>query len=138
MPDPGEAPEVAGGAGADAGEQPDEEELRRQLEEEIRKVRVQDVIAQSLVSVLNLAGRRLLKEDERDLEQARLGIEASRAWIELLEPELAAQVRQALAELQLQYAKLAGGEGGGGDTPEPPPDGPRKPPSGLWTPGGSA
>ena len=43
----------------------------RQLEEELRKVRVEDVLLQSVVSILNLAARRLAKDDERDLEQAQ-------------------------------------------------------------------
>ncbi len=61
------------------------------MEEEMRKVRVQDVVTQSMVSILNLAARRIAKEDERDLEQARVGIEAVRALVDLLEPEAAAR-----------------------------------------------
>ena len=56
-----------------AARQPDEEELRAQLEEEMRKVRVEDVILQSVVSILNLTARRIAKDDERDLEQAQAG-----------------------------------------------------------------
>ena len=49
--------------GAEGGEQPSEEELREQLEEEIRKVRIEDVVLQSVVSILNLAARRIAKDD---------------------------------------------------------------------------
>jgi hypothetical protein len=52
-------------------QQPNEEELRAQLEEEIKRVRVEDVVLQSVVSILNLAARRIAKDDERDLDQAR-------------------------------------------------------------------
>jgi hypothetical protein len=113
--------------------------MLRQMEEEMRQVRVQDVVTQSTVSILNLAARRIAKEDERDLEQGRIGIEAVRALVDLLEPEPQAEVRNALSQLQMMYAQ----ESGGGDTPtaadapSEPPQAPPQPPrsSGLWTPG---
>lgn len=86
-----------------------EEELRAKLEEEIRKVRVEDLLLQSIVSVLNLSARRIAKEDERDLEQAKVGIDASRAVVDLLPAEAREQVREALSELQMLYAKTASG-----------------------------
>jgi hypothetical protein len=91
-----------------APDQPSEEEIRAQLEEEIRKVRVEDVILQSAISILNLAARRIAKDDERDLEQAKAGIEAARALAELVPEDAQAQLRQAVSELQLLYAKHAG------------------------------
>jgi hypothetical protein len=84
-----------------------EEELRAQLEEEIRKVRIEDLLLQSMVSVLNLSARRIAKEDERDLEQAKVGIDACRAIVGLLPEEAQGQVREALSELQMLYAKHA-------------------------------
>jgi hypothetical protein len=129
---------------------PSQEELRRRIEEQLREVRVQDLLVESVVSVLNLAARRIAKADERDLEQARVGIEAVRAWVELLPDDAAKQVRNALSELQMLYAREAraategeGAEGKGQKTvPEapdrpPPAQGPSKPPPGLWTPPGS-
>jgi hypothetical protein len=125
--------------------QPSEEEMRRRIEEQLRKVRVQDLLLESVVSVLNLAARRIAKEDERDLEQGRIGIEAVRAVIGLLDEEPAAQVRSALAEVQMLYAKQAGEGGeppeeGGSQAPEggqppPPGAGSQGGPSKLWTPG---
>jgi hypothetical protein len=114
---------------------PSEEELRAAYEEQIRSLKVQDLVLQSAVSVLNLSARRIAKDDERDLEQAKVGIDAARALVDLVPEEAQAQLRQAVSELQLLYAKHAGeGDSGAGDSsPEPPkkPDGP-----GLWTPGG--
>jgi hypothetical protein len=125
--------------------QPTEEEMRQRIEEQLRKVRVQDLLLESVVSVLNLAARRIAKEDEQDLEQGRIGIEAVRAVVDLLDPEPAAQVRSALSEVQMLYAKYANEEGeppeeGGSQAPEggqPPPPGPGSQggPSKLWTPG---
>jgi hypothetical protein len=127
-------PPESGGEG-----QPSEEEMRAQLEEEIRKVRIEDVILQSVVSILNLSARRIAKDDERDLEQAKIGIDAGRALVDLVKPDAQPQLRQAISELQVLYAKHAGEgppsgeeEGGGGEPPAPEPP---KGDSGLWTPG---
>jgi hypothetical protein len=92
--------------GSDPSEEsPGEEEVRQRLEEEIKKVRVEDVILQSVISILNLTARRIANEEERDLEQAKLGIDACRALVDQLPEEPAKQVREALTELQLLYAK---------------------------------
>jgi hypothetical protein len=139
-----------GGGGAPEGEgQPSQEELRRHLEEQLRKVRVQDMLVESVASILNLTARRIAKEDERDLEQARLGIDAVRALVDMLEPEPRSQVQNALSEVQMLYAREAGGEASGGapEAGESPPGGERggegEPPGGgrgksrLWTPPGA-
>ena len=126
--------------------QQSEEELRAQLEEEIKQVRVEDVVLQSVVSILNLSARRIAKDDERDLDQAKVGIDAARALVDLVKPEAQPQLRQAVSELQLLYTKHAGEGDGGEDGAEPAeaekaagegdkPGG--KGDSGLWTPGDS-
>lgn len=120
------------GASQEGGQGPTEEELRDQLEEEIRKVRVEDVVLQSAVSILNLSARRIAKDDERDLEQAKVGIDAARSLVELVNPEAQPQLRQAISELQLLYTKHAGEE----SAPEQGSSEPPKGDSGLWTPGG--
>lgn len=140
MAEPGEeTPKDAGDAGEGA-EAPSDEELRAQLEEEIKKVRVEDVVLQSVVSILNLSARRLAKDDERDLEQAKVGIDAARALVDLVKPEAQPQLRQAVSELQLLYSKHAG-EGSETEPGEAKPEeGEPKQPGGegeskLWTPG---
>ena len=118
--------------------QPTEDEMRAQLEEEIRKVRVEDVVLQSVVSILNLSARRIAKDDERDLDQAKVGIDAGRALVDLVSPEAQPQLRQAISELQVLYAKHAGdGPADEDDSGDEPPSGPEQPKgdSGLWTPG---
>jgi hypothetical protein len=63
--------------------QPTEDELRAALEEQMRHITAFDVIAQTAISLVNLAGRRLgLSDDtraERDLNQVRDAIDATRA-----------------------------------------------------------
>ncbi len=88
-------------------ETPSEEELRAQLEEQIKKLRVEDVLLQTVVTLVNLAGRRLTVEEERDLEQARLAIEAVRALLPLCPQEQLQPVREALSELQMLFARQA-------------------------------
>jgi hypothetical protein len=126
--------------------EPSEEELRAQLEEEIKRVRVEDVVLQSVVSILNLSARRIAKDDERDLAQAKVGIDAARALVDLVKPDAQPQLRQAISELQMLYAQHAGegsgGSGGGedengGDEEGGSEQGTSSPPkgdSGLWTP----
>jgi hypothetical protein len=142
--------EDPGQPGAQGPEVPpeSEEELRARIEEGLRKVRVQDVLLESVVTLVNLTARRIAKEDERDLEQARVGVEAIKAVIDLLEPEAQAQVRNALSELQVLYARAVEGKPLGEDEPaeeppaqappETPQEGPKEPPPGLWVPPGSS
>lgn len=137
------------GEGAAAGE-PSEEELRRALEEQLRHARVDELLVQSVVSLINLSARRVAIAEERDLEQAKLGIDAVRALLDLLPAEVAGQVRDALSQLQLQYAQISGGDAqgepnatpsSGADAesqPGPTPGSAARPKgSGLWTPPGS-
>jgi len=116
---------------------PEQEQMLRQMEEEMRKVRVQDLVAQSVVSILNLSYRRIAKEDERDLEQARVGIEAIRGMVDVLDEESQREIRNALSQVQVLYAQAAGESGepapGGPSGPSTPSGGP--PPPRIWTPG---
>ena len=127
-----------------------EEELRAAYEEQLKRVRVQDVLIQSVVSLLNLGGRKAGlagTPEEKDLEELRQAIEAVRALLPLVEDALgpdAKQLRDVLAQLQMVYAREAGGgEGGGGEggggqpPPADDPEGPGQAQSSgrLWVPG---
>ena len=125
--------------------QPSEEELRAAYEAELKRLRVEDVVVQTLVSLVNLGGRKAGlapgAEDERDLDQLRMAIDGARALLPLVEEALgpdAQQVRNALSQLQLVYAQAAGTGAPGAS--EPPAPEPPKPPSAqstgrLWVPG---
>ena len=70
------------------GQPPELTEAEREmLEQQMKEIRVEDLLAQTVASVLNLSARRIVKEDEVDLEQARIGIEAVRAIVDLLPAE---------------------------------------------------
>jgi hypothetical protein len=128
--------------------QPSEEELRAAYEAEIKKLRVEDVAIQTIVTFVNLGGRKAGlapgTEDERDLDQLRLAIEGARALLPFVEEELgpdAGQIRNALSQLQVAYAQGAQEGGGAGETPsDPPPQdqegkGPAQSSGKLWVPG---
>ena len=94
-------------------QEPGEEELREALEEQMRRITVQDVLIQTTVTLINLGGRRLglagppEEAGERDLEQGRLAIEGARALVPLLPQEQTKPIRDALSQLQMAYAQLA-------------------------------
>jgi hypothetical protein len=159
-PSEDEIPEPAQqGTGAEPGEPQLTDAEREMLEQQMREVRVEDLLTQTVASVLNLSARRIVKEDEVDLEQARIGIEAVRAIVPLLPPEVGEAVREPLSQVQMLFVQKsdesdAGAASGSsteqpdaaGQTPEPPPGPAQGGPaggqpgaggSGLWTPRGS-
>jgi hypothetical protein len=93
-----------------------DEELAQQLAEELRRLRIEDVLIQTLITISSIGYRRLgLTEDtkdDRDLEQAKLAIDTMSALTPILEsvvPEdLIRDFNQSVASLQLAYAQAAG------------------------------
>jgi len=109
----------------------------------MRRLSVEDVLVQTVVTLVNLGARKLgLTEgasDEGgtgapDLEQGRQAIDATRALLPLVSGDVA-PIRDALSQLQVVYAQLAQGaessgaearpSGGEGGAPQPP--GPERP-----------
>jgi len=110
-----------------SGEQPSEEEMRAAYEAEVKRIRVEHVLLDQVVSLINLGMRRTGlapgTEDERDVGQVRLAIESVRVLLPLLEQSAApqaGQIREALSQLQLAFVKLGG-------APEAPSAGPGQP-----------
>jgi hypothetical protein len=95
--------------------EPNQEEIARELAEELRRLRVEDVLVNTLVHVSSIGYRRLgLTEDsrdERDLPQTALAIETMQALVPVLEDflpqELVSSFEEQIANLQLAYAKAA-------------------------------
>jgi hypothetical protein len=87
-----------------------EEELLKQVEDELRKLKVSDLLVQMLYTVSSLGYRKLSAED-RDLDQAKLAIESLRALLPVLEGAVPEDVlrdfRQVTSNLQLAYAEAA-------------------------------
>ena len=85
----------------------DERKLIEELQSELAKLKISDLLLQTLYSVSSLSYHRLGPEG-RDLEQARLGIEALRALVPVLDgsvpQEALRDFQQVLSNLQLAYA----------------------------------
>jgi hypothetical protein len=135
-------------------QEPSEEELRAALEEQMRRITVQDVLIQTVVTLINLGGRRLglagppEQAGDKDVEQARLAIEGARALLPLLPQEQLGPVRDALSQLQMAYVQEAEGRGQKAeDEGQPAPESPAQPDadeaerakarSKIWTPPGA-
>ena len=141
--------------------EPTEEELRAAYEQQLKQIRVEDVLVQTVLSLINLGSLRAGlvpgNEGEADPEQLREAIDAVRALLPQVEPVLgpdARQIRDAVSRLQMEYARLAGsaggqepgaegGEGGEGapeqapqqEPPKPGDPGPAQSSGRLWVPG---
>lgn len=124
-----------------------EEELRESYEAELARIRVEDVLVQTVVSLLNLAARKAGltgADEEPDYDQVGQAIDATRALLPFVEPTLGAetkQVRDALTQLQLAYTQsgATGAQPRAGEAGAPAPetgDGGSAQSSGrLWVPG---
>ncbi len=106
-----------------------EEQLRAAYEQEIKHVRVEHVLLENVVTIINLGMRRtgLMPgtEDERDLRQVQLAVESVRALmpqIQQVAPEQADPILQAVSQLQLAFVQASGAQGGapsGAPAPQP-------------------
>jgi hypothetical protein len=118
-----------------------EEQLRALYEEQMRQIRVDDVLMNSVVELINQGMRRtglvagespdaIGGQADRDPEQVRLAIEAVRALLPVVETiagDQMAPLRQALSQLQLAYVRIGGAPpaesaaaaGGSGAAPGP-------------------
>jgi hypothetical protein len=107
-----------------AGDIPDpgqlsEEQLRAAYEQEIKRVRVEHVLLENVVTMVNLGMRRtgLMPgtEDEADLGQVQLAIDSVRALmpqIEQIAPQQVAPLRDAVSQLQMAFVQAQGGAPG--------------------------
>jgi hypothetical protein len=131
---------------SDQGQPELTEEQMRALDAELERIHVDDVILQTIVSLINLGARKgaVGAPPEAGLtpdnEQLRIAIDAARALLAVVEPRHAdklAPFRDALSQLQMHYARAVGG---GQDAPaadEPPQEGsgPAQSSGRLWVPG---
>ena len=121
--------------------QPSEEEIRA-LEAEMAKLTVDDVLLQTIVTLLNLGARKagLADDSEPDWQQVKDAIDGARALLPIVEPrhgEALAPVKEAVARLQMAYVQMSGQPTG--EAPEEPGEQPGQgsaQQSGrLWVPG---
>jgi hypothetical protein len=84
-----------------------EAEFAARLEEELKRVKISDVLVQTLYTLSSL-GYHKLGTEHRDLPQAKLAIESLRALLPVLKDAAPAEVvrdfEQVVANMQLAYA----------------------------------
>jgi hypothetical protein len=93
----------------------DQERIARELAEELRRLKVEDILIQTLITISSMGYRRLGltpdTQDDRDLAQAKLSIDTMTALTPVLEnvvpAELLRDFQQSVASLQLAYAEAA-------------------------------
>src|SRR5215470_13501063 len=114
-----------------------EEEIRA-IEAEMEKLTVDDVLLQTLVTLINVGARKAglaappgEEGVKRDMEQTRQAIDGARALLPLLEERHGAElgpVKEALSRLQMAYVQLSGEQPGAApEEPAPPSEEPPKP-----------
>jgi hypothetical protein len=84
-------------------------------EELLRQLKTDDVLLQTVVTLINLSAHKL---EAKDPEEAKKGIDAARAVLPLCPDEEAGPIKQALSQLQMAWVQA---------TQKPGPD--------IWTPG---
>jgi hypothetical protein len=124
-----------------------EEELAA-IEAEMQRITVDDVLLQTIVTLLNVGARKAglaspppaegEAPPEPDLEQVRQAVEGARALMPLVEErhkEQLGPVRDALSRLQLFYAQRSGGQQPPTEEAPKPGTGPAQSSGRLWVPG---
>jgi hypothetical protein len=97
------------------------EPTEEQLLEALRQIKTEDVVLQTVATLVNLAGQKLSVEGAKDPEEAKKAIDAARHMGSLVPDEAKGPIQTALDQVQMLYVKES----------EPPPE----PESKIWTPG---
>jgi hypothetical protein len=114
-----------------------------EIREALKKIRVEDVLLQTAATLIDLAARRMgLAEDDgpKQLDQAKLAIDAIRALQPLMTEEQQTAIREPLSQLQMAYAREAQGAAeppAPKADPEPDEEERAKARSKIWTPPGT-
>ena len=109
-------------------QQPTEE----QLLEALKQIKTEDVVLQTVATLVNLAGQKLSVEGAKDPVEAQKAIDAARQMLPLVPDEAVGPIQNALDQVQMLYARESQGPQGGQPS-EPQVEKP--PPSKIWTPG---
>ena len=108
-------------------QQPTEE----QLLEALKQIKTEDVVLQTVATLVNLAGQKLSVEGAKDPVEAQKAIDAARQMLPLVPEEAVAPIQNALDQVQLLYVRETSGE----SSEQPPPKDEPPPQSKIWTPG---
>jgi hypothetical protein len=97
------------------------EPTEEQLLDALRQIKTEDVVVQTVATLVNLAGQKLSVEGAKDPEEAKNAIDAARHMLPLVPEEAQAPIQNALDQVQMLYVRES-------SPPEDP--GPK-----IWTPG---
>ena len=100
------------------------EPTEEQLLEALRQIKTEDVVVQTVATLVNLAGQKLSVEGAKDPAEAQRAIDAARHMLPLVPEEAKPPIQNALDQIQMMYVKESSPE-----DDEPPPQ------SKIWTPG---
>jgi hypothetical protein len=92
-----------------------------ELLEALKQLKAEDVVVQTVATLVNLAGQKLSVEGAKDPEEAKRAIDAARHMLPLVPEEAKPPIQNALDQIQMLYVKES--------SPPPPPE------SKIWTPG---
>ena len=102
------------------------EPTEEQLLEALKQIKTEDVVVQTVATLVNLAGQKLSVEGAKDPAEAKNAIDAARHMLPLVPDEAQAPIQNALDQVQMLYVRES-------SAPEDKPDEP--PPPKIWTPG---
>ena len=95
----------------------------QQLLDALRQIKTEDVVVQTVATLVNLAGQKLSVDGAKDPAEAQRAIDAARHMLPLVPDEAQSAVQNALDQVQLLYVRETTEKK---DEPPPPK---------IWTPG---
>jgi hypothetical protein len=113
-------------------QQPTEE----QLIDALRQIKTEDVVVQTVATLVNLAGQKLSIEGAKDPAEAKNAIDAARHMLPLVPDEAKPPIQNALDQIQIAYVRESSGGAAPAEAEQPRQE---EPPakSKIWTPPGS-
>jgi hypothetical protein len=96
-----------------------QEPTEEQLLDALRRVKVDDVVLQTVATLVNLAGQKLTVPEAKDPTEAKKAIDAARTMLPLCPEEAAGQIKDALAQVQMLYVREQGGDTGAEQQAQP-------------------
>jgi hypothetical protein len=87
-----------------------QEPSEAELLEALRRIKVDDVLLQTVASLVNLAGQKLAVAEARDPAEAKKAIDAVRAMLPLCPQDEIGPIKDALSQVQMMYVREQGGD----------------------------
>jgi hypothetical protein len=112
-------------------QQPTEE----QLLEALKQIKTEDVVLQTVATLVNLAGQKLSVAGAKDPVEAQKAIDAARQMIPLVPDEAVGPIQNALDQVQMLYVRESSGQASAGQPSDQPPKEEPPPKPKIWTPG---